>query len=239
MAVGDDGRDQLRIWRDLATAPHALLSSNHTLPLVREINVGHMTLGVFPRVSQSLDWVYSETPQNSVGDVLDMVLQALEGLSFIHSLGIAHRDAFKSNFLVQFYPESLTAGVVPAHKPRVYLIDFEQAVRFPADCTSSERVCTGPPYSGSIKQRYNRNCIPEMLSGEPYDPFKLDVWQLGNSLADFDSTLEPVESVLDCMASMDPACRLTADEALSRLRAYVESVPPKSLLFPPVVHKRH
>ena len=26
---------------------------------------------------------------------------------------------------------------------------------------------------------------PEFLSGEPYDPFKLDMWQLGKSFSDF------------------------------------------------------
>ncbi|TRM60614.1 hypothetical protein BD626DRAFT_549594 [Schizophyllum amplum] len=224
MALGQDGQDQLDIWRDLATAPRALLSDNHTLPLMREFNIGHIRLGVFPRVSESLSWVYLEGSQNSVGDVLDMILQALEGLAYIHSLGIAHRDAFKTNFLVQFWPESLITGVVPA-------------VRFPEDCPPSDRVCTGLPLAGSITDGYRRNLIPEMLSGEPYDPFKLDVWQLATSLVDFDSTLGPVEAVLDDMASMDPTYRLTANEALSRLRAYIESVPPKSLLFPPVVHK--
>lgn len=239
MATGDDGREQLNIWRDLATAPHALLSSNHTLPLWREIDIGNITLGVFPRVAECMDIAYSRGSQNSVGDILDMIMQALEGLAFIHSLRIAHRDAFKSNFVVQFFPESLKAGTVPVYKPRVYLIDFEAAIRFPEGCPPCERVCTGLPLAGSLLEAelYTRKMIPEMQNNEPYDPFKLDVWQLGQSFVDFNSTLEPVEEVLNCMAEMDPAERLTAGEALSRLRAYVESVPPKSLLIPPVVYQ--
>ncbi|KAL1729700.1 hypothetical protein EV714DRAFT_273390 [Schizophyllum commune] len=161
------------------------------------------------------------------------------GLAYIHSERIAHRDAFKNNFLVQFFPESLKNGAVSISKPRVYLIDFEVAVQFPDDCPASERVCTGIPCTGSLANvsEYARPVIPEMLTGEPYDPFKLDVWQLASSFGEFDSTFEPVETLLDSMARDDPAGRLTADEAMARLRAFVESVPPKALLIPPVIHK--
>ncbi|KAL1741436.1 hypothetical protein HDZ31DRAFT_66940 [Schizophyllum fasciatum] len=163
-----------------------------------------------------------------------MILQALEGLAFIHDLGIAHRDAVKNNFVVQYYPESLRMRTVSLHTPRVYLIDFETAIQFPEGCPVDERVCTGFPLGGSVADvhTYGRPVIPEMRTGEPYNPFKLDVWQLGNSFIDFDSTLPPVKEIVDSMAHMDPEMRLTADEALSRLRAYVESVPPKSLLIP-------
>ncbi|KAL1705434.1 hypothetical protein EV121DRAFT_279573 [Schizophyllum commune] len=69
-----------------------------------------------------------------------------------------------------------------------------------------------------------------MLTGEPYDPFKLDVWQLASSFDEFDSTFEPVETLLDSMARDDPAGRLTADEATAPSL-------PKALLIPPVIHK--
>ncbi|KAI4528024.1 hypothetical protein K523DRAFT_340378 [Schizophyllum commune Tattone D] len=226
MAIGDDGREQLRIWRGLATAPSVLLANNHTLPLLREIDIGRFTVGVFPLVSQNLGQVYSSWAQSS-------------GLAYIHSQGIAHRDAFKNNFLVQFFPESLKNGAVSISKPRVYLIDFEVAVQFPDDCPASERVCTGIPCTGSLANvsEYARPAIPEMLTGEPYDPFKLDVWQLASSFGEFDSTFEPVETLLDSMARDDPAGRLTADEAMARLRAFIEGIPPKALLIPPVIHK--
>lgn len=32
---------------------------------------------------------------------------------------------------------------------------------------------------------YSRDVPPEVKSGEPYDPFKLDVWQLGTGISDF------------------------------------------------------
>ncbi|KAL1741434.1 hypothetical protein HDZ31DRAFT_76185 [Schizophyllum fasciatum] len=160
LAVGEDGREQLDIWRLLSTAPCALFSHNHALPLLQEIDIGHMTLGVFPLVAQSMEMAYNRWAQNSVGDILDMMLQALE---------------------------------------------------------------------------YTRPLIPEMGTGETYDPFKLDVWQLASSFNNVDFDTEPVTAILNSMASLDPSVRLTANEALSRLRSFVETVPPKSLLIPPIV----
>ncbi|KAL1719061.1 kinase-like domain-containing protein [Schizophyllum commune] len=237
VAIRDEGREQLRIWRKLATAPHALISENHALPFLQELDLEHVTFAVFPYVAQPMDRIYGGWAKNSVGDILDAVMQALEGLAYIHALGIAHRDAFKYNFLMQFYPESLLTRAIPVSRPRVYLIDFETAIEFPADCPPSERLCVGLPCINSISDadRYMPPRIPEMDTGEPYDPFKLDVWQLATSLLDFDTTLPAVEEVFAYMRSDDPADRLTAQEALTRLRKALEDMPPKSLLIPPVI----
>ena len=76
---------------------------------------------------------------------------------------------------------------MPVSRPRVYLIDFEVAVDFPEDCPIDQRVCLGIPNDGSLTnpEKYARQRPPEVESGMPYDPFKLDVWQLGASFADF------------------------------------------------------
>ena len=72
-------------------------------------------------------------------------------------------------------------------RPRVYLIDFEVAIQFPADCPETERVSMGLPLGGSFTQpeHYARRHAPEFASGIAYSPFKLDVWQLGISFSDF------------------------------------------------------
>ena len=72
---------------------------------------------------------------------------------------------------------------VSISRPRVYLIDFETAVQFPADCPSIERVSVGLPVAGA--EDYARPHAPEFASGEAYCPFKLDVWQLGSSFSGF------------------------------------------------------
>ena len=72
-------------------------------------------------------------------------------------------------------------------RPRVYLIDFEVAIQFPAECPETERVSIGLPLGGSFTgpEGYARSHAPEFASGIAYSPFKLDVWQLGISLSDF------------------------------------------------------
>ena len=100
---------------------------------------------------------------------------------------------------------------------------------------------------------YCRPRIPEMLADIPYDPFKLDVWQLGS---DFNSAFDvsrlilsfthfhrdfvlqfvipEVKTVIEAMASNDASLRLTAIEGLSRLGAVVHSLTPQSLHIAPM-----
>ena len=72
-------------------------------------------------------------------------------------------------------------------RPRVYLIDFEVAIEFPAECPVEERLTVGYPLGGSFPElsTYSAPRAPECASGKPYSPFKLDVWQLGFSLSNF------------------------------------------------------
>ena len=72
---------------------------------------------------------------------------------------------------------------VSISRPRVYLIDFETAIQFPAGCPSIERVSVGCP----IAENYSRPHATEFASGKPFSPFKADVWQLGQSFSDFQS----------------------------------------------------
>ena len=90
------------------------------------------------------------------------------------------QDLCKSNYVVQWHPESLATMRVPIPRPRVFLTDFEMAYEFPADTPSEERLLTGLPI-----EDYQRPVPPEMTSGNPYDPFKADVWQLAESFSDF------------------------------------------------------
>jgi hypothetical protein len=79
IAVGDNGRRHLDILRILATAPQALSTANHTLPMIREVQLGHITFGIFPLVGYTLDAPWAN---DSVGDIVNMLLQALEVISF-------------------------------------------------------------------------------------------------------------------------------------------------------------
>ncbi|KIK18986.1 hypothetical protein PISMIDRAFT_108624, partial [Pisolithus microcarpus 441] len=87
--------------------------------------------------------------------------QICEGVAYLHSLGLAHRDLKLDNCV-------LTKGDV------VKLIDFGTAVVFayPGSTSwggASSNICVGSdPY-----------LAPEVLAGADYDPRKSDVWSVG------------------------------------------------------------
>ncbi|CAL1711544.1 unnamed protein product [Somion occarium] len=234
--VNQDGHEQLKFLKRIAAGPLSLLSSNHTLPMLRVFHYEDITFGIFPRTAGCMEEAFGSWPRNSVGDVLDMVLQALEGLAFIHDLGIAHRDADKSNFLLHWYPESLRTMTVAISRPRVYLIDFEVAVDFPPECPVQARVSVGPPSGGTITitDKWGRPLPPEVESGRPYNPFKLDVWQLGYGFITFRSTIPAIDKILAELVLDDPVARPTSSEALAKLSNVVNSMPPEALLLKPV-----
>ena len=117
------------------------------------------------------------------------------------------KDLRKNNFLVQWHPESLAHMRVPLSRPRVYMNDLELVHEFAPEVPPEERLLTGLPMVG-----YRPHLPPEVLSGSPYDPFKVDVWQFADDLSDF-SVRET--SLLTNFGSV-PTLTTASDRALSR-----------------------
>ncbi|KAJ3017153.1 hypothetical protein NUW54_g649 [Trametes sanguinea] len=210
LSMGDRGDNYVDILKAIAMGPFALLS-----------DAGRM---------------YDGWPKNSVGDVLDMILQCLEALSFIHRMTIAHMDAFKDNFLFQWHPESLKTGHPPCGRPRVYLTDLEVAVMVPSGVPFEECRVSGYPTGGSYPEDtklYARPVPPEVPSGNPYDPFKLDVWQSGTSLSDFKSTIPSIDRILEDLRLPDAAARPSSFDALRALSKILADMTPNALMIPP------
>lgn len=232
VTIRKEGQDHLRILQKIARGRLSLFSENHALPVLDEIVLRDITFCVFPRSGFTLETAYGSWAQNSVGDVVNMVMQALEGLAFLHERRIAHQDAFKSNFIVEWMPESLLCDNIQTSFPRVFIIDFETAVEFPDDRPLHECRRIGPP-GGLPGMPYKRPVPPEVASGQPYDPFKLDIWQLGNDLCDFKSTISPIDTALAAMIDPNASSRPSAAETLRRLAEVVSTVPPRSLRIKP------
>ncbi|KAJ7582521.1 kinase-like domain-containing protein [Mycena floridula] len=214
ISIKEEGSDHLKILRRIARGPMSLIS------------IGATMLGA-----------YGFWAQNSVGDVIDMVMQALEALSFLHSQKIAHRDAFHDNFLVQWHPESMLTSKAPISRPRVYIIDFEAAIEFPEETLEADCLSRGPPLGDSFSQpeMYSRPVPPEVETGAPYSPFKLDVWQLGCSISEFRSTIPAIDDILHEMLEPDPVSRMTCSAVLDRLTSVVHGMHPSALLIHPVM----
>ncbi|KAG6915905.1 hypothetical protein DXG01_009372 [Tephrocybe rancida] len=223
IVVGDEGREHLEVLRRVAAGPRALLCENHVLPMLRELCFRHVVFGVFPRAAGDVRYAWQDFYRNSVGDIVDFVLQMLE-------------DAFPDNFVVQWHPDSLALQRLSISRPRVYMIDFELAVHFPPERPAPECRCTGYPIGGPSfvpdADQYSRPRALECASGEPYSPFKLDVWQLGTGLA-FETGIHPIDEILVSLKHDDPAARPTAKEALESLLVVVDSMTPISLHIAP------
>lgn len=127
-----------------------------------------------------------------------------------------------------------------AHFPvRYYLNDFELAVCFEHDSDPSTRVVSGLPTKG-LRGKYGRDVVPEMLSEQPYCPFRADVWQLGrmflrcfqvslntlnadggpNPVQHLDEPWTPLTQLFTEMTSEDPLSRPTMPQALQCIRQF-------------------
>ena len=81
VAVGKDGKNYLEALRRLATSPTTLFSDNGVLPMLQEIQWFDITFCLFPLSGVNLSEVFGASAhwnKNSVGDLMDMLLQALE-----------------------------------------------------------------------------------------------------------------------------------------------------------------
>jgi hypothetical protein len=78
IVIGNEGHDHLKILRTIATGENSLLSTNHTLPMFREIQFEDIIFGIFPKVGAEMSKAFGSWPNNSVGDIIDMLMQMLE-----------------------------------------------------------------------------------------------------------------------------------------------------------------
>ncbi|KAH7339281.1 kinase-like domain-containing protein [Rhizoctonia solani] len=217
------------------------------LPILQHLAVDHLRSNPRNHCAYALDsfpvpdlesWVFvvmdtycplTIVPFETVGEVVELVHQVLEGLAFMHDINIAHRDCASANIMMKADP---VFGEIPHPHPRYmnltedgrervkllpragrdiryYFIDFGLSVMFPSH--AERRLVTG------IEGRERE--VPELSRpGVAYDPFKLDVCILGRSLwkdfyAKSDHALYFMKPLLERMVATEPADRPTAAEA--------------------------
>ncbi|KAJ1304253.1 hypothetical protein OPQ81_005414 [Rhizoctonia solani] len=181
-------------------------------------------------------------PFETIGEVVELTRQLLEGLVFMHERNLAHRDCASANIMMKAdtlftstphpHPSysyltedaQYRVGIQPrsGHTVKYYYIDFGLAILFP---THAERTLV----TGADGRERN---VPELATPDiPYDPFKVDIWTIGNFIRnDFYSkssySLYFLESLLKRMTEADPTLRPTADEAFSEFELIRERLEP-------------
>ncbi|KAG9007333.1 hypothetical protein FRB94_014455 [Tulasnella sp. JGI-2019a] len=150
---------------------------NHTIPVLAIVPVGGWTLVVMPAWGR-----VAQFAPISIGEYLQHVEQYLEGLAFMHNLGITHGDISQSNVLLNhrsnsfWIPNSLLDRRL--FDLRVAYIDFGLARQFngppEALATCDRLVSSGGGTEPFISPEVAR-CLEE---GGKWDAFSADVYSL-------------------------------------------------------------
>ncbi|KAJ7682317.1 kinase-like domain-containing protein [Mycena polygramma] len=198
-----------------------------------------------------------DPPFATVGEFVEFVEQVLEGLVFLHSRNIAHRDIcvanivmdasqmvssgfhFKSTlaardgktYLRPYTGDDLDPFVIKSRTQaapmKYYFIDFELSVRFPS--YETRELVTG---------RYGqlRKHIPEISDTIPYDPFKVDIRLVGEMLrSEFVMVTIGLDFVIPFIHELrhnDPAQRPDAPQAKARFHHLVSKMSAAELAEP-------
>ena len=78
IVIGDEGKDHLNILKKIARGKSALNSTNHTIPMFHQFIYEDIVFGIFPKIGARIFDMVGRWAKNSVGDVLEMVMQMLE-----------------------------------------------------------------------------------------------------------------------------------------------------------------
>ncbi|KAL5530897.1 hypothetical protein ACEPAG_3773 [Sanghuangporus baumii] len=213
---------------------------NHTVPILDVFKKDGFALKfmVMPLLS-----IFDEPPFSSIDEVIDFMKQTLEGLSFMHENGVAHRDCSYLNIMMDganLYPRGFHPGASyldysgkrlasPRHRRNVrgikyYFTDFGISSRF--DDANNPRLVTGKDCQD--KQ------LPELYQDEPYDPFLVDIFLLGNVfkrvLVERYDALAFLAPLADTMTQREPKSRPTTQACMQLLDNLIRQQSPRSLL---------
>ena len=90
IVIGDEGQDHLKLLRTIATGENSLLSNNHALPMFAEFQFEDIIFGIFPKVGGEMLDAYGSWTKNSVGDIIEMLMQMLEVSFTFHILHFSY-----------------------------------------------------------------------------------------------------------------------------------------------------
>ncbi|KLO13853.1 hypothetical protein SCHPADRAFT_852018 [Schizopora paradoxa] len=179
---------------------------------------------------------FDKPPFVAVSEILELFRQLLEALIFLHSIHVTHRDCSLGNIMMDapsifprgFHPTNIATdrgGVfsittIPRYKAtgpiRYYLIDFGISRIYEPD---EEHLYIGD--DGADRD------IPELSDDVAYDPFRADVFILGNILKKhfipMYKNLDFLSPLANAMTAANPLDRPTAVEAQKQFNSIVRS----------------
>ncbi|KIM39288.1 hypothetical protein M413DRAFT_447232 [Hebeloma cylindrosporum] len=178
---------------------------------------------------------FGDLPFRRVGEVVEMFEQLVHFLAFLHEQNIAHMDFCWFNIMMdgsRVVPKGWHF-VIPCSHDGILSGDFDWVDRWSVrpvnyyviDFELSQRMNPeGNPcrFVGSWGQDRS---VPEMSFTTPSDPFKVDVYQLGNIIKKLIGNyvgLDILKPLVDAMTNSDPLKRLTAEESSKQFSIFRE-----------------
>ncbi|KAL5637298.1 hypothetical protein ACGC1H_001067 [Rhizoctonia solani] len=217
-----EAKHEYELLQRFSSPPLANDPSNHVVPCLDSFPIPGVDSGFF--VVTPLLGRYNRPFFYNLADVHDLLQQLFEGVIFMHKNNVAHCDIAAPNVMLDarplynepfhpFYHEfSLDASreIHPVYtraqkKSRYYFIDLGHAKWF-RDSGATR----------TAKGIAAREPAPEQLYGGPWDPFAVDVYQLGTliraSLAK-DLGLAFLAPLVERMTQVNPANRPSLETA--------------------------
>ncbi|KAH0583425.1 hypothetical protein H2248_009054 [Termitomyces sp. 'cryptogamus'] len=226
--------EELQIAQFLSSKNLSSDPRNHAVPILDTIydpNDKDVAFIVMPILLQM-----NYLPFRRVGEFADAVRQYLTGLQFMHENNIAHRDACYFNLMMDatelipggfhFFRDNTQDGVKPWREWRER--SFVKSLRyFFIDFGISRHYTTniGVRDVGISAQDQS---FPERSETVPYDPFKTDIYHLGNVILDIVKGYDGLDyfaQIGNAMTRKNPADRAS----LSDMLAMVDRLKPKQL----------
>ncbi|KAJ7151667.1 kinase-like domain-containing protein [Mycena filopes] len=170
-------------------------------------------------------------------EVTEAMLQLLQGLEFLHRQKVSHRDVCSMNLMMDctnvipagfhfsapWSQDGVGYGIQWRSRSAVspvdyYIIDFGLALFSP-----------GGSEEASVVGVFGQDrTVPELSDSVPYNPFKVDIYQLGNVFAGlnkkYPAMTEYFEPLASSMTNLNPAERPTAFEALAHFQSIYSTI---------------
>ncbi|KAJ6489170.1 kinase-like domain-containing protein [Mycena vitilis] len=235
--VPNDG-EEISIIKYLDSPSMRLDPRNHTIPLLEEL---HMPKSPWSFLVMPYGREFDYPPFHCRKEFLEAMTQFLEGLQFMHDHNIAHFDIAPQNMIMdesRVIPKGSHFAAARTHTgfyglfswndrcavgPTSYFyIDFGLSLYYPNGKDTALHLGTLRTF----------RTIPELSQTVPYNPFKVDIFQLGltiQNLIDAYPDLEDFRSVASSMTAENPDDRLTPADALLSLQQIAATLPPSKL----------
>ncbi|KAJ7037422.1 kinase-like domain-containing protein [Mycena alexandri] len=178
----------------------------------------------------------------SVDEVAEAMRQFLQGIEYMHRHNVAHRDACELNLMMDatnvipqgfhfsrpWTRDGVDYGIEWRARSSVLPVDY-----FIVDFGLSEYFPEGPQHARAVGKFGQDKTVPELSATVPYNPFKVDIYQLGNVFSDLNKKYPPLADHFGTFAALmtrpNPEERPTAGQALSTFEAIYSSLSPADL----------